>query len=629
MTNSSPSQVLQNALPLTPPRRAPRKRRRGLPPAASAIVLAAVIVVNLLASVLAPSSAHAASRGSGFGTWAPTSAHGWHGSMLVDGVHTYCITPGAPLPTGPSTDHGISGNARGLTPQQLTGINLLVTKYGQTGDPVQAAAVGWAVKAVADWNATIRAFGHRGDSLAGAIQWTLSAVAPEHVAAVQQLAVSYYDEATRAGSGGPASGSVVVTADPADHRVGTVRVDSTATAATGSLTLANATFADSGAATRERVVPGVEYAIIATPPAEGRPFAVSAAGRFSGGYAAAVRHYTTPGGQDTAGPGGLLHFDVAGTDAAPRVPPFAPTITTQVAARYAAGGPYVDHVTFGIAAGAWPRAEDGSYLPVAATAVVHRTDSEPVPGEPVPADAEIVGTLELTTDPAIGPAAPYTVTSSWDLTEPGFYTAAWTIRGSEQSEAVALHTGAGYSWTEAFGESSQVTMVSAIATVAQPSATTGGTISDTIRVAGPIPEGGMNVESAVYRAGEGVAPADSCVPERLVWRSDAVLVTAPGDYVVTSPPIDEAGTYYWQERAVDAAGAVVHTGTCGIENETSRVTAPPAPTTPELDTPSLAVTGASFDALRPAGGLAVCLLTAGVTLLAMRSSRFRASAKIG
>lgn len=594
-----------------------------------AVLIAGAIVANLLVSMLAPASADAATRGSGFGTWAPTSAHGWHGSMIVDGVHTYCIRPGAPLPTGESTDHGISGSARGLTPQQLTGINLLVTKYGQTDDPVQAAAVGWAVKATANWNDTIRAFGHPGDTLASAIHWTLSAVAPEHVAEVQRLAVSYYDEAARTAPGGSSSGSVVFTTDPADHRAGTVRVESAAAGATGTLTLTNATFAATGATTREGVVPGVEYLIIASPPAEGRPYAVSATGRFPGGFAAAVRHYTTPGGQDTAGPGGVVEFDVAGADAVPRVPPFTPTITTRVAARYVTGGPYVDQVEFGTGTGVWPRSADGSYLPVFATAVVHRTDAEPAPGERVPADAEVVGTLELTTDPTTGPTSPYRVISTWDLTEPGFYTATWTIRGAEQTKAVGVHMGADYTWSEVFGERSQVTMVPAIATVAQPSATAGGTISDTIRVTGPVPDDGMHVGSAVYRAVEGVAPTDSCVPEHLVWRSDAVHITAPGDYVVTSPAIDVPGTYFWQERAVDADGAVIHTGVCGIENETSRVTAPAAPpTAAHDDVPALAVTGTSFDALRPSAALAVCLLTAGATLLAARSSRFGPRAKI-
>ncbi|NLP82713.1 hypothetical protein HF576_02525 [Microbacterium sp. CFH 90308] len=580
----------------------------------------AIFLAALIGGVAVAAPAHAAAQGAGFGTWAPISRYGWHGSMLIDGVHTYCITPGAPAPTGASTDHGFSGSAAGLSPEQLTRINLLVTKYGQTSDPVQAAAVGWAVKAIANWDETLHAFGYPGDSLAGAIHWTFSALAPEHSRAVQDRAVAYYDEAIHTAAGvASASGSVVFTTDPADHRSGTVRVDAT-TAATGSLTLTGAVFADTGAATRAGVTAGTAYAIATRPPAEGRSYTVSATGRFSAGHAAAVRHYTTAGGQDTAGPAGPLEFDVAGADAAPRVPPFAPTISTRVASRYVSGGPYIDEVTFGLAAGEWPRGDDGAFLPVTASATVYRTDAEPQPNQAIPPDAERIGELSLVTDAATGPDAPYTATSTWEMARPGFYTAVWTVRGANQSREVAAHTGDEYVWTEAFGEHGQVAVVPAIATTAQPTAAAGGSLSDTIDVAGGIPADGLLVSSSLYRAVEGIPAADTCVPENLVWQSEPIAVTAVGRYTVTSPPIEVPGTYYWQEHAVDAAGVPVHTGICGIANETSRVTAPtPLPTEPA---PALAATGTSIGALRGPAGIAIGLLTAGASLLATRRSRF-------
>ncbi|MCP2637531.1 hypothetical protein K0817_013300 [Microbacterium sp. HD4P20] len=587
----------------------------------------ATLLTVLIGGVVVAAPAHAATQGAGFGAWAPISRYGWHGSMVVDGVHTYCITPGAPAPTGTSIDHGISGSAAGLSPEKLTRINLLVTKYGQTTDPVQAAAVGWAVKAIANWDETLHAFGYAGDTLAGAIHWTFSALAPEHSQAVQDRAVAYYDEATHAAAGmTSASGSVTFTTDAADHRAGTVRVDATTTTASGSLTLTNAVFTDTGAATREGVTPGTPYAITAQQPAEGRPYSVSATGRFSAGYAAAVRHYTTPGGQDTAGPAGTVEFEVTGQDATPRMPPFAPTISTQVADRYSAGGPYIDEITFELAAGEWPRGGDGSFLPVTASATVYRTDTEPTPGEPVPAEAEPVGTLSLVTDAATGPNAPYAVTSPWDMAAAGFYTAVWTIRAADQSPEVSAHTGAGYSWAEAFGERSQVAVVPAITTTAQPTGTVGGTITDTIHVTGGVPADGLRISAAVYRAVDGVAASDTCVPANLVWQSEQLEITAVGSYAVTSPPIELGGTYYWQEHAVDDAGATVHTGVCGIENETSRVdAAAPAPTD---SPPALAATGTGIDALRGPAGLAIGLLTAGASLAATARSRFGARPKI-
>ena len=423
------------------------------------VLILAGLVVFLVIDVVAPSRADAAERGVGFGTWAPISAYGWHGSMLIDGVHTYCITPGAPAPTGPSTDHGVSGSAAGLSPQQLAGINLLVSSYGQTEDPVQAAAVAWAVKAIANRQETLHAFGYRGDSLAEAIHWTLSALAPQHDRAVQERAVAYYDEAIRAApTATTASGSLVFSTDAADHRSGTVRVDATS-AATGSVTLVNAVFTESGAPTLDGASVGSTYSIRTLQPAEGRAYTVSGTGRFRTGLPAAVRHYTTPGGQQTAGPAGAIEFEVAGADGAPRVPPFSPSISTRVPVRETAGGPYVDEVTFAAEAGSWPRAEDGSYLPVTAGAVVYRTEVQPEPGSAVPAEASVAGALQVTTDPLTGPADAYTVTSPWQMTAPGFYTAVWSVRAADQVAAVVAHTGPDFVWAERFGEPSQVAVV--------------------------------------------------------------------------------------------------------------------------------------------------------------------------
>lgn len=420
--------------------------------------LLALLIALVLAQIPAP-DADAAERGVGFGTWAPVSAYGWHGSMLVGGVHTYCITPGAPAPTGQSTDHGVTGVAAGLSPQQLAGINLLVSTYGQTDDPVQAAAVAWAVKAIANRSETLHAFGYRGDSLAEAVHWTMSALSPQHDRAVQERAVAYYDEASRAQAGAAiATGGLVFTTDAADHGTGTVRVDASSPA-TGTITLTNAVFAESGSPTLQNAVAGTTYAIRSAPPTEGRRYTVSGRGRFDAGLAAAVRHYTTPGGQETAGPAGRVQFDVSGADAAARIPPFSPAISTRVTAREVHGGPFVDEVTFTAAGSSWPRAEDGTYLPVTARAVVYRTDAEPVEGAALPADADVAGTLEVTTVPTTGPTAPYTVASAWEMTAPGYYTAVWSVRAEDQIAAVAAHTGPGFAWTERYGEPSQIAVV--------------------------------------------------------------------------------------------------------------------------------------------------------------------------
>lgn len=579
-----------------------------------AVVLTALALI-VTATVLAPAPARAAEQGSGFGSWAPVSAYGWHGSMLVDGVHTYCILPGAPAPTGPSADHGVTGTAAGLSAQQLTGINHLVTAYGQSGDPVQSAAVGWAVKAIANWDETLHHFGYPGDSLAGAIHWTFSALAPAHDAEVQRLAVAYYDEARAIPTGvAEASGHLIFRTDVADPKLGSVRVEATTTAATGAVTLVGATFAASGTPTLTDVVPGVEYPIVATPPAPGRPYTVSGTGRMRLTAVAAVHHFSTPGGQDTAGPAGEVGFDVEGSDAAPRVPSFAPTISTQVGSAYVAGGAFVDDVHFEGSIVDWPRAEDGNALPVSATAEVYRTETAPVLSDRTPADAERVGSLGVTTDAPTGPEGVYRVTSVWSLPGPGFYTAVWSIRADAQTAEVRAALPPDYAWIEPFGEATQITLWAEVSSLAQPTAHTGQTLSDAVIVRGPLPADGLTVTSSVYRAEDGVSPADACVEESLVWTSEPHIMGEPGEHVVTSPPVTDAGTYYWQERAVDAAGGLVHLGTCGVAHETTIVSSPAPATTPRR---TLAATGSPAPATMIAG-LGILSITAGGALLGWR-----------
>ena len=605
-------------MPANPPARALSRHHARLLAA-----LLAALLLTCAGAVFTPPAAHAAAQGTGFGSWAPISAYGWHGSMLVDGVHTYCILPGAPAPTGPSEDHGISGSAAGLSAQQLTGINLLVTRYGQTNDPVQAAAVGWAVKAIANWNETLHHFGYSGDSLAGAIHWTFSALAPAHDAEIQRLAVAYYEEARSTAAGlAAASGAIVFATDAADPSGGTVRVDASTDAATGTLTLTGAIFVATGTSVLTGAVPGVEYPIATTPAEPGRPYSVSGTGRFRLDLVAAVRHFTTPGGQDTAGPAGEVGFDVTGADAAPRVPRFAPTITTQVPSAYVNGGAFVDDVVFAGDTAHWPRADDGRFLPVTATAEVYRTDVPPsaVDGG-VPADADHVGSLGLTTDAASGAAGPYRVTSVWELTAPGFYTAVWSIRADDQIPEVARALAPGYQWTEPFGEPTQISLWAAVSSLAEAGVTVGETMSDKIIVTGPLPLGGLRVSSAVYRADESVAPSEACTEEALVWTSDPRTMTEPGEHVVTSPPVAKSGTYYWQERAIDAAGALVHLGVCGLAQETTLVVPPRTPAPEAATPPRLAATGGTGAAPRALAGGAIAMLTAGGVLVGLTRRR--------
>ncbi|MFT4210676.1 MAG: hypothetical protein QM626_02285 [Microbacterium sp.] len=540
------------------------------------VLLLGIAVVTAGIMVAAP--AGAASPGAGFGAWAPLSAYGWHGSMSIGGLQTYCISPGRPVPTGDSSDQGLSFDAEGLDAGRLTAINMLVSTYGQTTDPVQAASVGWAVKALADWDETLHSFGYPGDTLAGAIHWTFSALAPEADQAVQDLATAYYVEATAVPAGAATgSGRLEFTTQADDTARGTVTVIADVAEATGTVTLQGAVFADSGAATRE-VAAGATYDIVAAPPPGQTSYTVSGSGTLRGGFLPAVRFFTTAGGQDTAGPGGILEFPISGEDAAPRETVFAPQVTTQVASRYTGGGAYVDDVSFTSARGAWARTADGGYASVTATATVYRTDTEPVVADAVPADAEAVGTLELTTDPGIGPTVPYRVESPWPVPGPGFYTAVWQVDADEQQAETQAALEPGYSWNERFGEASQVMLVATTSSAAEPEVTVGQAMSDAVIVEGAVPATGLDVWSEVYHVPDGVAIAEACTPENLVWRAPPAHVTASGSRTFTAPEVPDFGTYIWQEHATDADGVPVHDGACGVPAETT-VAVPPVVST--------------------------------------------------
>jgi hypothetical protein len=430
----------------------PPPRRRRLPLTALALTLAAAGLV--CGPTLGAAPAHAADRGVGFGTWAPLSLTGWHGSMRVGDVQTYCIHPGLPLATGTTTDEGIRTDANGVSPQQLVSINYLVTTYGQTDDPVQAAGVGWAVKAIVDRDTTLHSWGYEGDSFREAIDYIMRQASPENSAAIQDRAERYLAEAAtirvpRIG------GTLHLTTDPDDPTRGSVTADVDPDA-TGGLHLDGAVFADTGSADRTSVTPGMAYPVLASPPSgsDGRPYAIRARGAFTV-RAAAIRYFTTPGQQESAGPAEPARFDLTAEDATPRPVRFSPRI--QTVARLE-GGRFVDDVSFASGEGIWPRHADGTFVRLRARADVYRTGAYPAESREIPAGLEPVAQLQLTTDPATGPGT-YTTSTTDPLPGPGVYTAVWRIELADQDAETLPHLPAHYRWIEKFATPAQTQQV--------------------------------------------------------------------------------------------------------------------------------------------------------------------------
>ena len=429
----------------------PPRRRRFL---RTALTLALIAVGVATVPVLTTAPAHAADRGTGFGTWAPLSWTGWHGSMRVGDVHTYCIHPGLPVATGTTTDNGETSDVNGLTPQQLVSINHLVTTYGQTDDPVQAAGVGWAVKAIVDRDTTLHSWGYEGDSLREAIDGIMRRASPENSAAVQDRAERYLAEAAtiRVPHVG---GTLVLTVDGDDPTRGTVTADVDPDA-TGGLHLDGAVFADTGSADRTAVTPGASYAILASPPAnsDGRPYTVRARGAFTV-RAAAIRSFSTPGQQESAGPAAPVRFDLTAEDAAARPVRFSPRIQTHARLE---DGRFVDEVLFSSGEGVWPRRADGTFVTIRARADLYRTGAFPAESPEVPSGLQPIGHLELTTDPTRG-AGTYTATTDEPLPGPGVYTAVWRIERADQDATTVPHLPGRFAWVERFATPAQTQQV--------------------------------------------------------------------------------------------------------------------------------------------------------------------------
>jgi len=370
--------------------------------------------------------------------------------MRVGDVHTYCIHPGLPVATGTTTDRGTTSDVNGLSPQQLMSINYLVSTYGQTDDAVQAASVGWAVKAIVDRDTTLHSWGYGGNQLTEAIDYIMRRASPENSGAIQERTVRYLAEAQNV-SVPRVGGSLTLSMDEDDPTRGAVTVDVDPTAS-GTLRLENAVFADTGSSERVGIQGSASYPIVAPVSAsdDGRPYVARASGTFAV-RSAAIRYYSTPGQQESAGPAEPTTFSLTARDATPRPVRFSPRIETT--ATIDSRARFVDDVTVSAGENVWPRRSDGSFVVVSATADVYRTNAFPAESSEIPSNLTPVAHLELRTDPAIG-AGVYR-TSTTTLPGPGVYTAVWRIERTSQDAESMAHFPARYFWMERFATPAQ------------------------------------------------------------------------------------------------------------------------------------------------------------------------------
>jgi hypothetical protein len=214
------------------------------------------------------------------------------------------------------------------------------------------------------------------------------------------------------------------------------------------------------------------------------------------------------------------------------------------------------------ATGPWPAGADGKPLPVTflgteywvpGAGAIAASAAAPTTAVPI-ATAQVVATGPGTF-PASG-AAPTAVVSGHTVWQ-------WRV---EESDLVQ-------SWTEEFGEASQVTRVTAPTMVTHADALTavGDPSSDAAVIETPRMGAAADLtwQAYVHEANS----ADTCTPDNRVFDSSGspVKVTASGTYGPPMLPTFAAGTIYWVATLASADGSVIAKGSCGDPAETTRV----------------------------------------------------------
>lgn len=136
-------------------------------------------------------------------------------------------------------------------------------------------------------------------------------------------------------------------------------------------------------------------------------------------------------------------------------------------------------------------------------------------------------------------------------------------------------------------------------------------------VSGVLPEDGAVLTFRAYRQktnSKGDVKEAVCTEETLVFTSEPIPITKPGEYTSDEVVFDKVGTYYWVEILTTIDGTILHQGICGAPDETTVVHPPKTPDTPQTpdvpDTPGvpfLPNTGTPVSAGVAAAGLAAML----------------------
>lgn len=310
----------------------------------------------------------------------------------------------------------------------------------------------------------------------------------------------------------------------------------------------------------------------------------------------------------------------------------------------------------------WLRDDTGARIPLTLTGTAYLVAGpELAQSIGMPEHAVPLATMRVTTDPQLNGQVLKSEPVTIPISTPRMYqhvTMRWCIVDEDQ-----LPHARGF-WEERcddFGVPEESARIShpEVRTEAQTRAIVGETITDTAIVDGPVPDGSELVFEAFKapvagdpKQDENGAPTATvweqaeidalngeavCTLQNRVGRTDPFPVKAgPNDEERYSSPgiqVNKAGTYWWIESLIhrepeSGTETLLHSGTCGLQNETTFVEAPTPPPVPEQ--PKLAATGASQEetygplgwALLGSSGL---IVAGGISMLIARRSRLKSA----
>ena len=230
------------------------------------------------------------------------------------------------------------------------------------------------------------------------------------------------------------------------------------------------------------------------------------------------------------------------------------------------GGEIRDELSVSLVSGPW-LTEAGVPIPARFTGTAYFVAGEtaPVESDAVPPGAEIIGSAEVVArEPGIYPASTPVVAPE----RVGYVTWLWQLDPASASAPYFEP------WSDRFGMPAETTRVlpPTVSTVAMPASVVGEETHDTAIVGGHLP---TEPGTLVFRAYRQPATADDpvCDASTLAYDSsdDPVTVTGAGTYHSPSTRFEKHGKYYWVESFYSNDGTLVHTGACGLEEETTPV----------------------------------------------------------